>query len=437
MMTRDWMTGRAAAVLALAAGLSMSPMCLAMNGTGAELNPLEGVQLFPLLEHSTQGYMGVNIRDVSNEQLGALKLKEARGAEVVLLDHDGPACTAGMREHDVILQMNGQTVEGEEALKRMLKETPAGRTVTFVISRDGQQQTISMTLANREEVERQAWEKHTVVPEPFTVQPRVARGGASSGSNNSVLSGNGNNSAGLTGNGFFNSPSGSTRNRSFLGSLTTMNSSYTGAVLTPLGSQLAEYFGAQGLLVNSVEANSPAASAGMRAGDVVIRVNATPVASEKVWAKAIHENRGRNVAVVVLRDKKETTLTLVPDGKKRSSVEPLGGLGALLGDEAQAEWLSAKLDEMEPRLQAMAEDARRQFQQSPELGQLRNRMQALTSSPELQRELERARVQSQAAAVTAAEAARQQIGSPEFRQQMEELKRQVQDLEFKTRDALN
>lgn len=437
MITRDWMTGRAAAVLALAAGLSMSPMCLAMNGTGAELNPLEGIQFFPLLEHSTQGYMGVNIRDVNNEQLGALKLKEARGVEIVLLDHDGPACTAGMREHDVILQMNGQMVEGEEALKRMLKETPAGRTVTFLVSRDGQLQTISLTLANREEVERQAWEKHTVVQDPFTTQPRVARGAASSGSNSSVLSGGGNNGAGMAGNGFLNSPSGSARSKGFLGTLTTMNSSYTGAVLTPLAPQLADYFGAQGLLVNSVEANSPAASAGMRAGDVVIRVNSTPIASEKVWAKAIHENRGRNVAVVVLRDKKEQTLNLVPDGKKRSSLEPLGGLGAFLGDEAQAEWLSAKLDEMEPRLQAMADEARRQLQQSPELGQMRSKLQALTSSPELERELERARVQAQATAATAAEAARQQIGSPEFRQQMEDLKRQVQDLELKTREALN
>ena len=75
---------------------------------------------------AAQGYLGIEMRDVSEEQIGELKLKEARGAEIINLDHDGPACKAGMRMHDVILQMNGQSVEGEEQLRRMLRETPAG-----------------------------------------------------------------------------------------------------------------------------------------------------------------------------------------------------------------------------------------------------------------------------------------------------------------------
>ena len=116
--------------------------------------------------HGTQGYLGVDIRDVGDDQVGVLKLKEARGAEVMRVDHDGPAAKAGLREHDVIQQVNGQVVEGSEQLKRMLRETPPGHTVSLLVSRDGQQQTVSTRMANREELERQAWEQHMTVPDP-------------------------------------------------------------------------------------------------------------------------------------------------------------------------------------------------------------------------------------------------------------------------------
>ncbi len=91
-----------------------------------------------------QGYLGIEMRDLSEDQLGVLKLKDARGAEIVNLDHDGPACKAGMRMHDVILQVNGQAVENEDQVRRMLRDMPVGRSVSFVISRDGQTQTMTL-----------------------------------------------------------------------------------------------------------------------------------------------------------------------------------------------------------------------------------------------------------------------------------------------------
>src|SRR5438270_8367015 len=113
-----------------------------------------------------QGYIGIDWRDVSEDQLGALKLKEARGVEITNLDHDGPACKAGMRLRDVILQMNGQIVENDEQMRRMLKDMPVGRSVTFVISRDGQTQTMTMQTADRRTIGLQAWEQHYTVPAP-------------------------------------------------------------------------------------------------------------------------------------------------------------------------------------------------------------------------------------------------------------------------------
>jgi len=249
----------------------------------------------------TQGYLGVDIRDVTEDQVAALKLKEARGAEIVSVDHDGPGFKAGLQLHDVILQMNGQNIEGEEQLRRMLRETPAGRQVTFVVSRDGQMHAITTQLANREEVERKAWEQRYIVPEPEDASSVYIHAG----------------------NGFLKAaPSAPATGPA--GPAMIVSSTYTGASLEMMSPQLAEYFGVQGssgLLVRSVDANSPAASAGMKAGDVVVRVNAQSVASGADWVRTIYSSRGRPIRVVVIRDRKQQTLTLTPDEKKRSSLE--------------------------------------------------------------------------------------------------------------------
>ena len=80
---------------------------------------------------TAQGYLGVSVRDVTPDQLPALKLKDARGAEIILVDHDAPAGKAGLREHDVVLQINGQTIAGKDQLSRMLHESAPGRSITL------------------------------------------------------------------------------------------------------------------------------------------------------------------------------------------------------------------------------------------------------------------------------------------------------------------
>jgi S1-C subfamily serine protease len=255
--------------------------------------------------HVTQGYLGVDIRDVTRDQVAHLKLNDTNGAEVIHVDHDGPAGKMGLQRHDVILQMNGVQILGREHLRQLLRETPAGRSVTFVIIRDGQQHTLTTQLADRQEVERRAWEQHLVVPDPGPDNGPVPQ----------------------VGNGFFHSDTsvgkGAKAHRDFLGATTVLNASFTGAQLEVMGPQLAEFFGVEGnagLLVRSVEVNSPAEEAGLRAGDVVMQVNQIPVTTGNEWSKTMHQNRGKPVVLQVLRDRHEQTMTLTPDSKKRSSV---------------------------------------------------------------------------------------------------------------------
>lgn len=259
-------------------------------------------------QHTSQvqgpSYLGVDIRDITEDELATLKLKDTRGAEIVLVDHDAPAGKAGLREHDVVLQLNGHAITGQDQLRHMLHDCTAGRTVVLLISRDGQQMTVSAKTSTREEVEREAWAQHVSTNDPQDpggestfISPFPASGAAPT-----VRAGN-----------------------SFIGSL-LMNSTYTGAMLEQMSSQLAAYFGVTsggGLLVRSVVENSPAAVAGMQAGDVVIRTDERPIATTNDWAKAIKNSHGHPLSVVILRDKKEHTLTLTPDPKHRSSLENL------------------------------------------------------------------------------------------------------------------
>jgi serine protease Do len=188
---------------------------IAMGSALAAVDPDGGAFFFfsgngPVIAHGAQGYLGVDVRDVPADQLATLKLKDGRGAEIVLVDHDAPAGKAGLREHDVVLQMNGQAIDGEDQIRKLLHEYPPGKTITLVVSRDGQQITVTAQMANREEVERQAWEQHLTVPDPQPAAADVTGGDFSPSAASSAPGVRGGNS--------------------FIGTL-LMNPSYTGAMV--------------------------------------------------------------------------------------------------------------------------------------------------------------------------------------------------------------
>ena len=78
-----------------------------------------------------------------------LRLKEEHGVEITRLEDDSPASKAGLRVTDVVLEYNGQRVEGIEQFVRLVRETPAGREVKMLISREGGLQTISAVIGSK------------------------------------------------------------------------------------------------------------------------------------------------------------------------------------------------------------------------------------------------------------------------------------------------
>jgi S1-C subfamily serine protease len=81
----------------------------------------------------------------------------------------------------------------------------------------------------------------------------------------------------------------------------------TGLRADPLTPQLREFFGVktnEGVLVSSVDANSPASKAGLMAGDVIIAVDGTTISTPQEFNREV---RSRNAAFTlkVVRNKQE------------------------------------------------------------------------------------------------------------------------------------
>ena len=91
-------------------------------------------------------WLGIGVVDITSERAKALKLKDEHGAEVTQVDEDSPAAKAGIKESDVVLEYNGQRVEGQEQLGRLVRETPPGRQVKIGVWRNGAAQTLTATL---------------------------------------------------------------------------------------------------------------------------------------------------------------------------------------------------------------------------------------------------------------------------------------------------
>ncbi len=99
-----------------------------------------------------RGWLGVRIQDVTEELAEALELEQARGALITDVP-EGPAREAGIEARDVILTFDGVEVEDTRELVQIVGNSPVGAVVPVIVWRDGEEVTIDVTLARREEAE--------------------------------------------------------------------------------------------------------------------------------------------------------------------------------------------------------------------------------------------------------------------------------------------
>jgi serine protease Do len=271
----------------MAVGLAFVPGRVAAQSAGLA----QMMEEPSLLHSSTQGYMGVLVSDVDSDSASKLKLKDVRGAVVTLIDHDAPAAQAGIRVNDVVLQVNGQAVEGAEQFTHMLREIPAGRSVSLTISRDGAVQTLAVQLADRKKMEHDVWNRLDNGGDQSTSTPGM---GILSGGSGDVPSGG------------FHIP--------FVGA----SSLNVGVIVEPLTSQMDDYLGIQGgLMIKQVARKSEAEAAGLKAFDVILKMGPDGMLTTADWDRALRANQGKAVPVTILRDRRQQTVTLQVDTKHR------------------------------------------------------------------------------------------------------------------------
>jgi|HubBroStandDraft_6_1064221.scaffolds.fasta_scaffold79575_2 serine protease Do len=330
--------------------IALLPLLFSLS-QAAQTGPAMSSVGFPSEDSGPSSYLGVDIADITADRLGTLKLKEEEGVEVTMVDQDAPAGKAGIKEHDVILSMNGTAVESKTQLQRMIHETPPGRVITLMLSRDGQPLTIKVQLGDRrsefssmmpkdkdkDKDEEKAWNRdgdfHFEIP-PVPPMPNFN----------------------------FDVPN--------ISVVVVQSSARSGLMVENLTPQLREYFGARngdGVLVRSVEKGGRADKAGLRAGDVITRVGDQPVHDTSDFTHALHSHSAGSVSVGLIRDKKEQTLTLTLPERKESGAVIEESLDVPALDAETRTELSVAQNEiakLQPQMELAREETRKAYSET-------------------------------------------------------------------------
>src|SRR5215472_6053887 len=242
-----------------------------------------------LLDEDGASWLGVQLNEVSSDTAKKFKLPAERGVVISSIVPDSPAAKAGLKENDVVTEINGQRIEGVAQFRRIIREIPAGRTAQITVWRDGRAQTLSVTLGKAED-RRHSLRMLTPAPPgtPGTFafsMPEIPAIPPMEWDGSRLLMG------------------GQPR---------------LGIDAEDLNGQLGTFFGApdgEGILVREVNPGTPAEKAGVKAGDVITSVNGERVRSvgdlrEKLAAKRESKDKGQTVKLGVWRNKTELTLTV-------------------------------------------------------------------------------------------------------------------------------
>jgi membrane-associated protease RseP (regulator of RpoE activity) len=240
-------------------------------------------------------WLGVETQEVTVEKAKELKLSTERGAVIEKVLEDSPAAKSGLKDGDVIMEINGQRVEGTVQFRRMIREIPAGRTVQLTVWRDGRSQNVNATLGKMQDNNKRLMK---AMPQVFNFRMPEMPEVAPIPDMPSIEWDNGNLSM-------------------------TPRGPRLGIDAEDISGQLGSYFGVpdgEGVLVRDVNAGSAAEKAGVKAGDVITSLNGERIHGlAELRSKITATVEGKTTKLGLLRNKSALTVDVeIPAMKQKA-----------------------------------------------------------------------------------------------------------------------
>jgi serine protease Do len=213
----------------------------------------------------TRGRIGVSVGAVPANALDEFGLKERRGALVATVDRTGPAAAAGMEPGDVIVEFNGKPVKNNNELVQMVVTTKPGTTVPVKVLRDKQEKTLNVKI------------------DELNLEDEGTRSSRRGGDEQEEEA--------------------------------TSGFGMTLSNITPdLARRLRLEDDVRGAVIVDVDQGSPAARAGLAAGDIITRVNRRPVTNVSEAGRELAKvSSGGTAFLLVLRNGQETFVTVTKE----------------------------------------------------------------------------------------------------------------------------
>ena len=253
-------------------------------------------------------YLGVQTAEVNRANFAKFGLRDVRGVAVEKVMEGSPAQAAGLQTGDVIVRFNGQEVSSSRMLNRLVNEVDPDHSARITVVRGGSERELNVTMGKRPtpkwddsnfnfkfpdhfpniEIPNIQIPKMPVMPK-IDINPQI-----------DVMP----NLPNWDWNGDdFNFHFGSRRQ--------------IGVSLVRMTKQLSDSFGVTGgAMISEVRENSPAAKAGLKAGDIIVEIEGKPVKSEGDLIRALNEKKEGELTLTVVRDRNRQTIKVVPEEAK-------------------------------------------------------------------------------------------------------------------------
>lgn len=259
-----------------------------------------------LSEPFAAGYLGVRTVEITKENFAKYNLREVRGVAVESVVKDSPAERAGIQKGDVIVRFEGEEVSSVYKLTRLLSEIAPDHTAKITVLRGGGEIELTAALGRREPMKL----ANGINPDDFSFPgiPEFRR-------------------VPMMPNGAQILPIPPMENDGNVFIYRSAPGRQIGVNATPLTKQLGDYFGVasgEGLLISTVRENSPAAKAGLKAGDIITEADGKAVKNTADLIRALSDKKEGDVNLTIVREKNRQTVKVTPEASKENTFQYFG-----------------------------------------------------------------------------------------------------------------